>query len=299
MRGLKILWPLIVVAVVGVVIVILAEPISKWIAAGRGANSGLIIGRIIMAEGGVRRIHGANIDLIAAPMTSPVELRDGDQIQTSASSKAAVNLNSQDEFEIGQGAAVQFQLWNPKDANSAIYVEPLLGTLELRRAGVRGKAYVVKEGRLYLPGQTPEQKAMALTVLRNAPLDLHLAGTPAAATPEFEADAAPNDENIVMPPNGADPETLSNEYIDEMIVAHQAQLQKCWLSRLKDTPGAKGQIVVQFEISKRGKVKEVRIADSTLKDEVLQKCVMSVIERIPFRPYKGTEISLSYPINFE
>jgi TonB family protein len=300
MPSLKGYWPLIAVAISGVLVVVLAEPIGKWVAASRAGSNGNVIGKIIQVEGSVRRVHGGEIEVLATPVTTPVELRDGDRLQTSAESRAAVLLNSQDEIEFKPGSVVDFQLWNSRDPNSPVYINLSLGTLLERKSGVKGKAYVVKDGRLYFPGQKPVERAVALTVLRNAPLDLHLAeSNHAAAGGEFEPDTTADDGAVTTPPAGADPETLSNEYIDETILGHQTLLQKCWLSRLKDAPALKGQIVVQFEISRRGKVKEMRVADSTLSDEVLQKCVMSVIERIAFRPYKGSEISLSYPINFE
>lgn len=301
MRFVKALWPLFAVAIVGLLIMILAEPVSKWIAANRAAHNGNIIGYVVKAEGSVRRIHGADVELIASPVVKKVELRDGDRLQTSLDSRAIFTLNSQDEFEVGSGGILQFQLWNPADANSPIYINWSLGPLTLKKGGVRGKAYVVKEGRLYLPGQKPLAKAMALTVLKNAPLDLHLADQGGKPGADFETDNTPSEDSSANPPpaNAANPDTLSNEYIDETVVAHQAQLQKCWLSRLKDVKAEKGQIVVQFEISKRGKVRDARVADSNFKDDVLQTCVVSVFERMQFRPFKGAEISLSYPVNFE
>ena len=94
-------------------------------------------------------------------------------------------------------------------------------------------------------------------------------------------------------------DSLSNEYIDEVIVSRQSQLQKCWLSRLKDSPGLKGQIVLQFEISRRGKVRDLRVVDTTFDDDTLKRCVVTVFERLTFRPFKGQEITLSYPVAFE
>src|SRR4051812_1654130 len=98
MRALKGFWPLIVVALSGVIIIVVAEPISKWIAASRAAQHGTIIGKIILAEGSVKRIHGAEIELIPSPVSQSLELRDGDRIQTGVQSRAAVLLNSQDEI---------------------------------------------------------------------------------------------------------------------------------------------------------------------------------------------------------
>lgn len=159
----------------------------------------------------------------------------------------------------------------------------------------------------FFPGQRAEDKPPSLTISRNDAKDLHLSGSdeaPAASstTAEFETDtvqpatgeAGKTDAGLV-----SQPETLSNEYIDQVIVSRQPQLQKCWLSRLKVKPKLKGQIALQFEISRRGKVHDVKVADHTVDDNELQKCVMTVIERIPFRGFKGPEISLTYPITFE
>jgi TonB family protein len=201
-------------------------------------------------------------------------------------------------------------LWNPKDAASPVYIQWITGELSQKKSGVRGKAYVVRDGRLYFPGQKALEKPMALTVLKSAPLDMQLADSldgsgAASGGDDFEPDtgAAGSEPESSAPEAGAsfgaEPESLSNEYIDAMIVSRQTQLQKCWLSRLKDNPELKGQLVVQFEITRRGKVRDLRVADTSMNDEVLNRCVLSVFERIPFQPYKGQEISLSYPINFE
>ncbi len=264
----------------------------------RSRYNGAVVGRIVRSEGSARIVHGTDVTLIPSPTPKPFEFRDGDRIQTSIESKAIFILNSEDEFELGQGGVVQFQLWNPKDPASPIYVQHLLGKLDVHRTGVKGKVYIVKDGRLYLPGQKPVEKAMALTVLRSAPLDMTLAEN-AGDTAEFQPGDSKEPADTPPLANANDPETLSNEYIDEMILSRSAQLQKCWLGRLKDMPNLKGQIVLQFEITKRGRVKDLRVSEQTVNDDPLQKCVMSVVERIAFRQFKGAEISLTYPIKFE
>jgi TonB family protein len=289
--------PLIAGAGIGLIVAVLAEPVSKWIASRHGSNSEMVIGKIVKAEGSVRRLYGGDLEQVPSPVVQPLELRDGDRLQTGADSSATVILNSKDEFEIHQGSSVQFQLWNARDANSPIYMTLMVGEPTLRSPGVHGRLYVVKEGRLSLPGQARPRKAMALTVLRNAPLDLHLAAQEPPPAGAEDTDSAL--ETGPSNPPAVEPDTLSNDYIDETIAGQQGLLQKCWLTRLKDAPNSKGQIVVQFEITKRGRVKDAHVADSSLEDDALKKCVVSVFERMVFRPFKGSEISLSYPINFE
>lgn len=299
MRGLKGLGPLVLIGIAGLLWLLFAsEPGSHWLTSFIAPDSppGPTVGRMVRAEGLLKRIHRGDVQEIKGPLSMPIEISDGDRVETSSGATALLVLNSQDELELTSLSAVTLQLWSPTDVNSAVYVNVLSGDVELKKAGVRGRAYVVRDGRLYLPGQKASKKAMALTVLRSAPLDMQLAENQGGSTADFESDDSPIDDKLE---SGVEPETLANEYIDEMISSRQSQLQKCWLSRLKEKPDLKGQIIVQFEISRRGKVRELKIADTTMNDDQLQKCVMTVIERIVFRSYKGSEISLSYPIKFE
>jgi TonB family protein len=309
MRGLKGLTPLLLIGAAGMAwLLFLSEPGSHWLTSflAPPAPTGPSVGKVISLDGHAKRVHGGDVQKLSAPLAQALELHDGDRFETDAGSHALLQMNSQDELEVQPLSSVTLQLWNDQDTGSPIYMTVLAGDLELKKPGVRGRAYVVREGRLYLPGQKAAKKAMALTVLRSAPLDMSLADSSAPAGDgkgDFEADptavAPSGDSGKPDASFTGDPETLSNEYIDEMIVARQGQLQKCWLGRLKDKPGLKGQIILQFEISRRGKVKDIKVADSSIADEPLQKCVMQVVERIAFRSFKGAEISLSYPIGFE
>src|SRR5437764_866613 len=123
--------PLILVGIFGLVILIIAYPVSKWLAERNISHNGVVVGRIVHAEGSVRRIHGSDIEVIKSPMDKIFELRDGDRVQTSVESRATIILTSQDEFELPSGSAVQFQLWSPNNPTSPIYVHILFGKLSL------------------------------------------------------------------------------------------------------------------------------------------------------------------------
>lgn len=347
MRGFKGLVPLLLIGFAGLAwLLFLSEPGSHWLTSflSPPTTPGLVIGRVIALEGSLKRVHGGDVTKVSASPEKPLapfDLHDGDRVETDSRTSVVVALNSKDEVELKSLTSVTFQLWNEQDPSSAVYMTLLAGDLDLRKEGVRGRAYVVRSGRLYLPSQiaaaaAEAAKPMALTVLRSAPLDMTLDSglSEAAGDPENEGridsridnsdlrgssmggsdntrdDFTPDSSSGAntatsgepdRPDTGfsAEPETLSNEYIDEVIVSRQAQLQKCWLTRLKDKPNLKGQLMVQFEINRRGKVKEAKISESALNDEPLNKCVLTAFERLQFRTFKGPEISLTYPITFE
>lgn len=298
MRGLRVI-PIIAFAALAWFLFV-SEQGSRWFAGvvTTKAHSGLPTGKISSFQGTFKRIHAGGVDAFDKNAKPPITVFDGDRIEVDAGSSVVLILNSQDELELGALTAVSLELWNSRDAASPVYVGWQLGQVQTRTKGVKGKAYLVRDGRLYFPGQSPSNKPLALTVLRAAPIDMQLAD---AGHDELEVDAEPValPAESEAPAQGAEPETLSNEYIDEMIAGRQAQLQRCWLSRLKENPDLKGQVMLQFEITRRGRVRDLRVVDATIQDEALHRCVISVVERIVFRSYKGQDISISYPINFE
>lgn len=298
MRGLKFL-PLILGAAL-IWFLFLSDRGSSWLAHkfARDGRSSLVVGKIATAKGTFTRVRSGLAEKYEV-LSSPLELYDGDRVETNKNASVLMILNSQDEIEVNELSSLSLQVWNPHDQASPLYLQLVMGSVTSKKAGIRGKTYLVKEGKLFFPGQRTAEKPMAMTVTKTAVADIQLAGEGEESSgPDELADSKPAPEEPDLP-MGAEPDTLSNEYIDEMIVSRQGQLQKCWLSRLKDNPNLKGQMIVQFEISRRGKVRELRVAHATFDDDTLKRCVMSVIERITFRTFKGQEISLSYPINFE
>jgi hypothetical protein len=289
--------PFVAVVVVGLILLLfLSEPASDWLAGlviGE-RNRGAEVGKVVTLEGELKRISDGRETVSMGPLSSPLPLYNGDRLELSKDANAVVILKSQDELQISNNANLAFQLWDEHDAQSPVYVTIQQGKVELAKAGIRGRAYLVREGRLYLPGQSAQPTRSTL-VLNRSEVDLNMAENQLQDDGEKDS----NTSDVDPPVTGPTPETLSNEYIDETITRRQMQLQKCWLNRVRENPVQKGKIVVQFEISRRGKIKDVRVTDSDLNDPSLNSCITGVIERISFRSFKGAEISLSYPIQFE
>ncbi len=304
MQSLKPLFPILTVVAAAMTWLVLSEPGAKilagWLQPWR--PQGPQVARVVELEGTMKTVRDGRVEIIEGSLSGPLAVHSGDRLEIDAKSRAVVVLNSLDEIQLGPLTAASLLLWNERDINSAVYVNLLSGTSDLRKAGKKGQAYIVREGRLYLPGQKATGKPLALTVLKSAPLDLQFAedsdrGKDTSA--DFDAESSLAEEPAAVSEFGAEPDTLSNEYIDESISSRQNLLQKCWMARVRENPNMKVQMTVQFEISRRGKVKEVKVADSSVNDDTLKNCVSQVFERLTFRSFKGSEIALSYPIQFE
>lgn len=114
-----------------------------------------------------------------------------------------------------------------------------------------------------------------------------------APTPKKEEYQLPQPTPI--PKNGA----LTNQEIEEAISNRQPLFQRCWTQRLHESPSLAGRTLLQFEITPRGKVQNVEVVESTINDDIMLRCLVSVLERIPFREFDGGSITLTFPLAFE
>jgi hypothetical protein len=92
---------------------------------------------------------------------------------------------------------------------------------------------------------------------------------------------------------------LTNQEIEDTVNNRQSQFQRCWTQRLRETPGLTGRALLQFEITSRGKVQNVQVIESSLNDDLMVRCLVSVLERIAFREFDGGSVTLTFPLSFE
>lgn len=94
-------------------------------------------------------------------------------------------------------------------------------------------------------------------------------------------------------------ETLSDEYISNVIKKQRPFFNRCFVQHLRLNPNASGKVDFSFKILPTGKVEKIRVLRSTIKDPRFQQCTLSVVRRANFKSYKGDPIIVNYPINFE
>lgn len=282
----------------GLAWIAISGPLSIYIARAVGPNMPAIkVGTITKLEGRLRiRRLGDVTEWDVKDL--PIDIFSGDRIETLSNGQASIALNSQDELTVEPLSEFQISIWDQANKKSPIYLEWLSQKPpQFVQQGMPGRAYFVFNGKLHRMGPLPKPKPMALTVLKDMDSELELADSGSA---DFESlSDTMTTETKFETSAVVHVRTLSNEYIDEVIATRQAQLHRCWIPRLRQKPDLKGALTLQIEISRRGNVKSVSVVESSLNDDELHRCVISVIDRTRFRPYSGPEISVSYPIYFE
>lgn len=93
---------------------------------------------------------------------------------------------------------------------------------------------------------------------------------------------------------------LTNEQITEVINQNMGSISQCYSDQLKTHPGLEGNVVMDIEIDRRGKVIKALVDSSDIAEKALEKCLVETIKGIQFaRPNDRVSVRVRYPFHFK
>jgi hypothetical protein len=90
---------------------------------------------------------------------------------------------------------------------------------------------------------------------------------------------------------------LSEKEIRRVVVGHMGSLRSCYQSEVKRNPSLAGTVTAKWEIQPAGHVTKVRLADSTLRNEHVEECIVREVRRWRF-PSSASGTSAEWPLRF-
>ncbi len=81
----------------------------------------------------------------------------------------------------------------------------------------------------------------------------------------------------------------SSDAIEKVVNSHAASIEDCYKREARTNPNLKGSISVQFTIKADGRVSDVRIIESTLRNSKVESCVRQRINSWRFEPINENE----------
>ena len=91
---------------------------------------------------------------------------------------------------------------------------------------------------------------------------------------------------------------LDKEVIRRVIRAHGDAMKRCYEKELVHTPKLAGKVSVAFTITPTGKVAKAKVAESTVGNAAVEKCVVEAFGKLVFpKPEKGP-VEVTYPVVF-
>jgi hypothetical protein len=228
-------------------------------------------------------------------------LKNQDTVTTDANSHAKISFVSGFEIQVEPNSLIVIE--NPKkDDQGRIQITFLKGDFKVLKTGSPNQVIVSKDKKFQdLAGRIPQKPIQIdLTPAAITPEKLEEAKTPKIEVEKFEEKKKVLAIKEKKPEPAKKPrETLSDEYISQIVNSQKPFFNRCYAQHLRLNPDSRGQIHLAFTIDVRGRVSTVSLIQSTLSDPQLEKCTMSVIERCRFKAFDGDPIIVNYPINFE
>jgi len=94
-------------------------------------------------------------------------------------------------------------------------------------------------------------------------------------------------------------EHLNMSAVRQVVKSHLLEVQKCYTDLIIEGMGAKGKVVVAWDIDDKGGVQNVTVKENTSKDQALEGCVTEKVQNWSFPPAESQKtFSVAYPFQF-
>lgn len=92
---------------------------------------------------------------------------------------------------------------------------------------------------------------------------------------------------------------LPAHLVDAVVKRHLGALRHCWQRRLQADPTLEGKVVTKFTIARDGSVARADVAQSTMGDTDVERCIVGRFQRMQFpEPKGGGIVIVKYPLAF-
>jgi hypothetical protein len=93
--------------------------------------------------------------------------------------------------------------------------------------------------------------------------------------------------------------SLSREQIERVVRQHRNEIKFCYEQELQKNPKLAGTIKIKFTISGTGSVMSALVAETSMKNAGVERCMTGKIQRWAFpEPKGGGIVIVNYPFNF-
>lgn len=95
------------------------------------------------------------------------------------------------------------------------------------------------------------------------------------------------------------PRAVKESEISRILQEQVVLFKKCHSRVISLGSPYAGKATLQFTIEPSGITRQVRIAESDFESEEFHACLISVLERVKFSPFRGPAVSANFPLSFK
>ncbi len=197
-----------------------------------------------------------------------------DSVETSEDGSSMVTTEGGDRVLILGNSLVTIEKADQEESFSTVLILKR-GELRIESVSKEGDLAIAKNGeRILANDYNGSQLAKAMTQL-TAPIDTF-------SNPLSE-------ENL----------GLTENEITSIMNSQRNSFFKCYTQLLQKEPTAHGDVSLSFTIENSGKLSVAEVTASSIPNKDFKNCLLEVLNRLEFKPFKGTPISTLFPLKFE
>ena len=196
-----------------------------------------------------------------------------DSLETGELGEVILDFETADRIRLKEHTLVTLErVEDPEGFHSILVLKR--GHIQVENTGREGELFIAKNG-----------ERISASKYQDSPL---------AQAPVQEAEA--NEIPATQVPEGA---SLNEKEIQDVMGSRRSSFMKCYTQLLQKDAKAKGEVSLAFTVENSGKVGAVEMTSTNLQQDDFKKCLVDVVSRVEFPPFKGAPVSTLFPLKFE
>lgn len=181
---------------------------------------------------------------------------------------------------------------NPEEKTPLLYVSLISGNYKMNKKGASGTLYLVDGANIFTPEAQTDKQLEAL-ILKSEP------GETEEVLNELSENASEETIETEETPESIIPEGSPLKMVEQTIINNSSIFQRCQTNSLRNESLSTGDSLFEITLVPEGKIRELKVIKTNIKDEQLQKCTENALRNITFKKFEGEAITFSYPIKYE
>ena len=274
---------LLPITIISVLLIYYMKPISHWLGNSLYPNM-----ENTGHQEAVAKIQDMDGNVVARyssgekPLSKGSHVHNYDRIQVGDKSYIVLNFPFHYTLKFSENSQFLVELWDQKKKEtSPVYIYIKYGEYEMIQQGQKGRLFLIKNNRQFTPEEgIPPQQGLTLVTPTN-PMD-------PSQTPQTSPHQQPQTTTSYP----------STEYIEKMVAAQLSHFEKCLIDHANDRESLKGDTLIGFSILNTGRVQDVAVIKSQIKNKPFEGCIVRVFQALIFKPFNGNMIDFTYPMSF-
>ncbi len=219
----------------------------------------------------------------------PENLYNNSELKTFTGSKSQLSFENGWVVDLNENSHAKFQVWNVDDQKKYL-LHILKGSYELISKGTEKGLLVLYKNNFYTPGaDLINKQSIAMEIIANNITN--------SENSKKENNKTTTEDD--KPEKSFTKEEISSRYIEASILKKRHLFEKCLANRIRENNIVNGRLLVGFNVTELGAVRDVNIIENKTQDKKIESCLIDVFASIKIRNYNGPKTFFAFPVDFK